>query len=184
MQEGALPRLVYITAYSSISFFLPFPHPPPFIYSTTPVPLLLLFSLSLWLSLFLCLSLLESRSSPFHPLIVLFHAPFLSVIFFFLFAFPPPFSTGRTVFPIYPIGKKKKKENRGDVRELLAGGCIDETTTLAASRRHLKCSCVNRSATFAKGRKILRCASASLSIAENSSSNSSLLPLKSQDKTA
>lgn len=153
MQEGALLRLVYITAYSSISFFLPFPHSPPFICSTIGLFIIITFSFSLIIPLSLCLCLLESRSSPFHLLIALFHAPFLAVIFSFLFValslLPSPHS------PIYH--KKKKGKSWGCSWIILAGRCIDETTTLAASRRHLKCSCVNRSATFAKERNSSVC---------------------------
>lgn len=133
MQEGALSRLVYFTAYSSISFFLPFPHPPPFIYSTTSPFIITTFSFSPIISLSVCLSRLEFRSSPFHPLIASVHAPFFSVIFSFPFAtFPFPSLRGlHAVLPIYPTGEKRERKI---VRLFVnytggRGGCIGEATT-------------------------------------------------------
>lgn len=117
MWKGALSRLVYVTAYSSISFFLPLPQPSPFIYSTTGPFIIIIFSFSLIIPLSSRLSLLEFRSMPFIPLYP--NSCSLPLRHFFLsfhYAFPSLLSAVTVLRS--PTGKKKKEENRGARREL------------------------------------------------------------------
>jgi len=132
LRKGGSLRLVYNTPlliHLSLSFFLSLslsllslPCPSPFIYSTSGPFIIIIFSFSLIIPLSSCLSLLEFRFSPFHPLIVPIHAPFLSVVFSFPFVTLPLPPLHGAVLPIYPTGKKKKEENRGARRELYRQG--------------------------------------------------------------
>lgn len=164
MWKGALSRLVYITAYSSISFFLPLPNLYLFYHrSLYYYHLLFLSNYPAILSPLSSRVSLYALSSPYTPIHALFH----SVIFSFPFTtLSPPYSPASRSYDL-PLGRKRKRKIVGLVVNYTNKRIVDET--LAASRRHLKCSCVNRSATFTEGR-ILRRASASLSIIENSSS--------------
>ena len=81
------------------------PCPSPFIsYSPTNPFIIIIFSFSLIIPLSSCLSLLEFRSSPFHPLIALIHTPFLVSFFFLFLSLRFPFLLNM----IYPTDKKKK----------------------------------------------------------------------------
>lgn len=105
-----------------VYLFLP-ASPLSFIYSTTGPFIIIIFSFSLIIPLSSRLSLLEFRSSPFHPLIAPIHAPFLSVIFSFPFAtlFPSLLSAA-VVRPIYPTGGEKEEESHRACRELYQQG--------------------------------------------------------------